>query len=76
MRWWLFGAGGVLLAVACIGVWYAVHSPAFWTALVGMLVSLALPPLLKRKPPEGEARDHQDVRQRVDRTITGKERER
>ena len=75
MKWWLLGAGGVLLAVACIGVWYAVHSPAFWTALVGMLASLVLPPLLKSSR-ETQERNRDDTRRRVDRDARGKERER
>ena len=73
MKWWLLGAGGVLLAVACIGAWYAVHSPAFWTALVGMLASLVLPPLLKASP-EAIERNRDDTRRRVDRDARGKER--
>ena len=73
MKWWLLGAGGVLLAVACIGVWYAVHSPAFWTALVGMLASLILPPLIKSSR-ETQERNRGDTRRRVDRDISGKER--
>ena len=75
MKWWLLGAGGVLLAVACIGAWYAVHSPAFWTALVGMLASLVLPPLLKSSR-ETQERNRDDTRRRVDRDARGKERKR
>lgn len=75
MKWWLLGAGGVLLAVACIGAWYAVSSPAFWTALVGMLASLVLPPLLKSSR-ETQERNRNDTRRRVDRDARGRERER
>ena len=75
MKWWLLGAGGVLMAVACIGAWYAVHSPAFWYSLAGMLASLVLPPLLKSSR-ETQERNRDDTRRRVDRDARGKERER
>ena len=76
MRWWLLGAGGVLLAVACVGAWYAVHSPAFWAALIAAAVSAVLPPILKRKTANEEAQDARDHRQRIDKDITGRERRR
>ncbi len=75
MKWWLLGAGGVLLAVACIGAWYAVNSPAFWYSLAGMLASLILPPLLKSSR-ETQERNRDHTRRNVQVDARGKERER
>ena len=67
-----------LLAVAGIATWWAFSSPAFWiniaTAIGSLVLSVAIPALHASQATKDRVRD--DTRRRVDRTITGRERER
>ena len=85
MSWQEAIAFTVVLASLAVGLSGAAflyfRNPAFWVGFFVLAVKKAWPLLLslsgfvfKRKTPEEEARDHQDVRQRTERTITGRER--
>lgn len=81
MSWQEAIAFGVVLVGLGAGAFLVAQRPAFWIGF-GVLVLKKLWPLvvsissilLKRKTPEEEARDHQDVRQRTERDVRGKER--
>lgn len=66
----------LLIAAAGFGIYRAVQSPAVLAGLVRLGWQWFGPALLKRKSPEEEAQDNQDVRQRMDRTADGRERKR
>ena len=76
---YLYVVGGILLVVAAVSLFLAFQRPDFIAGLIKAAVSAIaaalLPRLLKRKSPEEEAKDHQDRREAVERTITGRERE-
>ena len=64
MRWLLWAAGLVILAVICLAAYRAFSSPAFYMTLVASIVAAVLPAILKRKPLTGlvsEKTDHHDV---------------
>lgn len=73
-------AAVILFGVAAVSVYMALQRADVlaWlaTAAVSAIASAVLPALGKRKPPKEEARDHQDRRMGIERTITGRERER
>lgn len=66
----------LLIAAAGFGIYRAVQSPVVLAGLLRIGWKWFGPALLKRKSPEEEAQDHQDVRQRTERTADGRERRR
>ena len=66
----------LLVAAAGFGIYRAMQSPVVLAGLLRIAWKWFGPALLKRKTAEEETRDHQDVRQRTERTAAGKERER
>ena len=78
MEWLWVLAGLIVIGSAGFGVFKLFSSGAFVSAalkeLVPIIWNAVVPMVMKRKTPEEETRDHQDVRQRTERTITGRER--
>lgn len=60
---YLWLAGLVLLATGIVGVWYTVTKTEYLPKLALWLVQQMLPVIMKRKPPELEAKWRQAVRQ-------------
>jgi hypothetical protein len=51
MRWLLLAGAVALFGVAAAAVWSAVHSPAFWTAVIAAIASAiggAIAPVIAR----------------------------
>jgi uncharacterized membrane protein YvlD (DUF360 family) len=77
---YLYIVGGILLMVAAASLFLAFQRPDFIAGLVkaavSAIASALLPAIARRKSSEEEAKDRQDYREgKIDKTITGRERE-